>query len=108
MSKLPGSNQIILNSEPEVFSGDNADLRAELSQRYDFSCLIGNSNAMRAVYEQIAQVACSDTTVMITGESGTGKELVAQALHINSPRANGPFVKVNCAALPEDLIESEL
>jgi Nif-specific regulatory protein len=63
---------------------------------------------MRAVYEQIAQVACSNVTVLISGKSGTGKELVAHALHINSPRAAAPFVKVNCAALPEDLIESEL
>ena len=63
---------------------------------------------MREVYEQVAQVAHTNTTVLIRGESGTGKELVAHAIHYNSPRAAKPFVKVNCAALPESLIESEL
>jgi Nif-specific regulatory protein len=87
---------------------DNTNLRAELSERYDFSRIIGDSSPMRAVYEQIAQVACTNTTVLISGESGTGKELVAHALHINSPRASKPFIKVNCAALPEELIASEL
>jgi Nif-specific regulatory protein len=87
---------------------DNTNLRAELSERYDFSRIIGDSSPMRAVYEQIAQVACTNTTVLINGESGTGKELVAHALHINSPRASNPFIKVNCAALPEELIASEL
>jgi Nif-specific regulatory protein len=101
-------DQILSASCPEAFTGDNTNLRTELSLTYDFSRIIGDSNAMRAVYEQIAQVACSNTAVLITGESGTGKELVAHALHINSPRARAPFVKVNCAVLPEDLIESEL
>lgn len=87
---------------------DNTNLRAELSERYDFSRIIGDSGPMRAVYEQIAQVACTNTTVLISGESGTGKELVAHALHINSPRASKAFIKVNCAALPEELIASEL
>ena len=87
---------------------DNAGLREELSRHYDFSLIIGNSGAMRQVYEQIAQIASARTTVLITGESGTGKELVAQALHINSPRAERPFIKVNCSSLPESLIESEL
>ncbi len=87
---------------------DNTNLRAELSERYDFSRIIGDSGPMREVYEQIAQVACTNTTVLISGESGTGKELVAHALHINSPRASKPFIKVNCAALPEALIASEL
>ena len=63
---------------------------------------------MRQVYEQVAQVAGTNTTVLIRGESGTGKELIAHAIHYNSPRAKKPFVKVNCAALPESLIESEL
>lgn len=108
MSEMVGKGQVVFKAEAEAFPGDNLNLRAELSARYDFSRLVGNSNAMRAVYEQIAQVACSNTTVLITGESGTGKELVAHALHINSPRAAAPFIKVNCAALPEELIESEL
>ncbi len=108
MSKVAVNGLIVAPSETESLVDDNVNLRAELSVRYDFSRLIGNSNAMRAVYEQIAQVACSNTTVLVTGESGTGKELVAHALHINSARSAGAFVKVNCAALPEDLIESEL
>lgn len=86
----------------------NADLRAELSKNYDFSRLIGNSGPMRQVYEQIAQIACTNTTVLIGGETGTGKELVAQALHVNSPRASKPLVKVNCGALVEGLLEAEL
>jgi transcriptional regulator with GAF, ATPase, and Fis domain len=63
---------------------------------------------MGPVYEMIGQVATSDATVLILGESGTGKELIAQALHYGSRRADGPFVRVNCAALPEGLVESEL
>jgi Nif-specific regulatory protein len=96
------------NRNDEAFPGDNPHLRAELSTQYDFSRIIGNSNSMRAVYEQIAQVARSNMSVLITGESGTGKELVAHAVQINSPRAGAPFIKVNCAALPEELMESEL
>jgi Nif-specific regulatory protein len=72
------------------------------------SDIIGTSNAMRGVYEMIAQVAPSDATVLITGESGTGKELVAAELHRLSKRAGAPLVKINCAALPESIIESEL
>ena len=63
---------------------------------------------MRQVYEQVAQVARTNTTVLIRGESGTGKEMIAHAIHYNSPRAKKPFIKVSCAALPESLIESEL
>jgi len=70
--------------------------------------LIGTSDAMRAAFELVAQVAPSDATVLITGESGTGKEMVAGEIHRGSRRASGPFVKVNCAALPESIIESEL
>jgi Nif-specific regulatory protein len=70
--------------------------------------IIGNSDAMRQVYRSIQQVAGSDTTVLIRGESGTGKELVAHAIHYSSPRARNAFVKVNCAALSENLLESEL
>ncbi len=70
--------------------------------------MIGRSKAMRVVYEQLGQVAGSTTTVLLQGESGTGKELAAKALHAHSPRARGPFIKVNCAALPEGVIESEL
>jgi len=100
-------NQLIEAATQRLLD-ENANLRAELSERYDFSRLIGDSGAMRQVYEQIAQVACTSATVLVSGETGTGKELVAHALHINSPRAAKPFIKVNCAALPESLIETEL
>ncbi len=87
---------------------ENTQLRQELKERYDFSSIIGSSGPVRQMYEQMAQVAGANTTVMIRGESGTGKELVAHAIHYNSPRENKPFVKVSCAALPDSLIESEL
>jgi len=87
---------------------ENLRLRHELEDRYRPENIIGNSSAMRDVYRQIHQVAGSDTTVLIRGESGTGKELVAHAIHYSSRRAKGPFIKVNCAALNENLLESEL
>ena len=83
-------------------------LRAQVVQRYAFHNLIGKSHGMQEIYSKIEQVADSRTTVLITGESGTGKELVAKALHYNSARKERPFVALNCAALPETLIESEL
>src|SRR5207237_5450622 len=70
--------------------------------------IIGNSGPLRQVYEQVTQVARTNTTVLLRGESGTGKELIAHAIHYNSSRAKKPFIKVSCAALPHDLIESEL
>ena len=87
---------------------ENSRLQQELQTRFQPANIIGRSNAMQQVYDLIAQVAQSDTTVLIRGESGVGKELVAQAIHYNSERAARPFVKVNCAALPETVIESEL
>ena len=83
-------------------------LRAQVVQRYAFHNLIGKSPAMQEIYAKIEQVADSRTTVLVTGESGTGKELVAKAIHYNSNRRDRPFVALNCAALPETLIESEL
>ncbi len=83
-------------------------LRAQVVQRYAFHNLIGKSQGMQEIYAKIEQVADSRTTVLITGESGTGKELVAKALHYNSARRERPFIALNCAALPETLIESEL
>ena len=87
---------------------ENVRLQMELKERFRPANIIGNSKAMQAVYDLIAQVARSDTTVLLRGESGVGKELVAHAIHYNSRRAEKPFVKVNCAALPETIIESEL
>ena len=88
---------------------ENTHLRRELRERYDqVSNLVGGSGPMREIYEQVAQVAGTNTTVLIRGESGTGKELIAHAIHYGSLRAKKPFVKVSCAALPESLIESEL
>ena len=87
---------------------ENQRLQEELKDRFRPSNIIGNSSAMQAVYDLIANVAKSDTTVLIRGESGVGKELVAHAIHYNSRRASRAFIKVNCAALPETLIESEL
>ena len=87
---------------------ENEHLREELRDRYAFRNIIGNSAPIQQVYEQVAQVARTNTTVLIRGESGTGKEMIAHAIHYNSPRSKKPFIKVSCAALPESLIESEL
>ncbi len=83
------------------------ELKSELSERYRFSNIIGTSSKMNSIFQMMAKIARVDGTVLITGESGTGKELVARAIHFNSPRKNGPFVVVNCGAIPKDLIESE-
>src|SRR5438445_9605114 len=98
----------LVDDERRRLMDENSHLLEELRERYDFSNIIGTSGPMRQVYEQIAQVAHTNTTVLIRGESGTGKELIAHAIHYNSPRAQKPFIKVNCAALPDSLIESEL
>jgi Nif-specific regulatory protein len=94
--------------ERRSLEDENLRLRHELEDKFRPENIIGNSNAMRDVYRQIHQVANSDTTVLIRGESGTGKELVAHAVHYSGSRAKGPFVKVSCAALNENLLESEL
>jgi transcriptional regulator with GAF, ATPase, and Fis domain len=82
--------------------------RSELLQQYDFDQILGRSPILREALTRAAQVARTETTVLVTGESGTGKELVARAIHHASPRSDGPFVAVNCAALPDTLLESEL
>ena len=87
---------------------DNARLRAELSRVYNLEGLVGSSPAFRDVLRQISEVSSSRATVLLQGESGTGKELVARAIHGASPRKLKPFVAVNCAAIPEALLESEL
>jgi len=100
--------QRLVDEDKKKLVDENTHLRQELKERYDFSSIIGSSGPVRQMYEQMAQVAPTNTTVLIRGESGTGKEMVAHAIHYNSPRANKPFVKVSCAALPDSLIESEL
>ena len=94
--------------EREGLMTENERLRRQLGERYRMHNIIGTCSSMRSVYEQIVQVADSTATVLIRGESGTGKELVARAVHYGSERRNNAFVSVNCAALPENLIESEL
>ncbi|MDW6019675.1 nif-specific transcriptional activator NifA [Vibrio plantisponsor] len=84
------------------------NLRRKVRNNYSFRNLVGHTKSMRQIFEQIRLVSRWDSTVLIRGESGTGKELVANAIHYNSPRANLPFVKLNCAALPDNLLESEL
>jgi Nif-specific regulatory protein len=94
--------------ERERLREENQQLKLELKEKYDFSHLVGNSNEMRQVYEQVSQVARSNATVLLRGESGTGKEMIANAIHYNSLRSKRAFIKINCAALPDTLIESEL
>ncbi len=83
-------------------------LRRAVRNRYGFDNVVGHTMKMKQIFEQVRQVAKWNTTVLVRGETGTGKELIAQSIHYNSPRAAGPFVKLNCAALPENLLESEL
>jgi len=87
---------------------ENISLRKRVEERYGLEGLVGKSPQMMKIYELIETVALTDVTVLISGESGTGKEVVANAIHLQSPRKGRPFVKVNCAALPETLLESEL
>ncbi len=87
---------------------ENRRLRAEVERHYSFAALLGESRAMQPVFEQITAVADSEASVLLVGESGTGKELAARAIHWNGRRRTGPFVAVNCAAIPDALLESEL
>lgn len=87
---------------------ENIRLRHEVQKKYDFSNIIGQSLAMKKVFHLVERVANSTSNVLITGKSGTGKELIARAIHQNSPRANEPFMAINCGAIPENLFESEL
>ncbi|MFA5585845.1 MAG: sigma-54 dependent transcriptional regulator [Saccharofermentanales bacterium] len=100
---------IIKNAlERRALRQENQELKKELGKRYSFGSLIGKSKAMQEVYDLIQKVAGSRANVLVTGESGTGKELVAKALHYNSDRREKPFVPINCGAIPENLLESEL
>ena len=87
---------------------ENTQLRKELKKKYQFTQIIGASEPMQAVFRMVERVADTDSTVLILGQSGTGKELIARALHYNSRRAQGAFIPINCSALPENLLESEL
>ena len=85
-----------------------ADLARQLRNKYSFSGIISQSDVMQRIFDLLKRIAVTDTTVLITGESGTGKELIARAIHYNSPRRTKPFITVNCGALPDNLLESEL
>ena len=94
--------------EVRALATENRHLRQIVSERFSFVTMIAGSRAMRAVTDLAARVAPNDTTVLIEGESGTGKELLSKAIHLHSARAKGPFITVNCGAIPEHLLESEL
>jgi Nif-specific regulatory protein len=98
----------IVNREKEKLKIENLKLKRELSEKNKIDDIIGNSSRMQDVYEMVHRVVDSNATVLLRGESGTGKTLVAKALHYNSRRKDKPFVVVNCSALPETLLESEL
>jgi DNA-binding NtrC family response regulator len=102
--------KIVVNKalEKQQLLSENFYLRKQLQGRFEFTNIIGTSPAMKAVFERMSRIVKTDSTVLITGESGTGKELVARALHYNGMRKNKPFVAVNCSAIPELLLESEL
>ncbi len=107
---LDALDAIILKAQKAAAVSDQlGQLRDEIQDQYRFGrTIIGNSQAMQEVYKVVGRVAASDVTVLITGESGTGKELIARALHYNSPRLGKPFIAINCAAIPRELLESEL
>ena len=94
--------------EVRALREENRELRAELSQRYEFDNIIGRSAAMRDIFQTVERVAPTRATVLLCGESGVGKDMIARAIHHHSPRSVKPFVKINCSALPENLMESEL
>ena len=94
--------------ELRTLRAENRELRAELGQRYEFDNIVGRSAAMREVFATVERVAPTRATVLMCGESGVGKDLIARAIHHHSPRDGRPFVKINCTALPENLMESEL
>jgi two-component system response regulator PilR (NtrC family) len=94
--------------EQQRLASENAYLRSQLEERYQFGGIVGRSRAMRDLFQLLETVAPSNSTVLITGETGTGKEVVARAIHHNSPRRAHRFATINCAALPEALLETEL
>ncbi|HEY5674145.1 MAG TPA: sigma-54 dependent transcriptional regulator [Malonomonas sp.] len=107
---LDALDAIILKAQKAAEVSEQIDhLKGELQGQYRFGrTIIGNSQPMQDVYKTLGRIAPSDVTVLVTGESGTGKELIARAIHFNSPRLGKPFLAINCAAIPRDLLESEL
>jgi DNA-binding NtrC family response regulator len=106
---LPRLRALVLKAlEFQAVVAENNELRLRLQKRSEPSLLVGNSESMRTVAQLAEEVARSEVTVLIEGESGTGKEIVARTIHLKSPRAEKPFISVNCAALPEQLLEAEL
>ncbi len=87
---------------------EHQQLKEQIRGQYSFANIVGQSKKMKDLFELIESVAASDANILIQGENGTGKELIANAIHYNSNRVKGPFIKINCAAIPKDLIESEL
>jgi Nif-specific regulatory protein len=111
VASLIGQNLKIhqmIERDKEKLLEENRELQSELKGKYKLENVVGTAKSMVEVYKSVQKVAPTRTTVIIRGESGTGKELIARAVHYNSPRAEKPFVKVSCAALPETLLESEL
>jgi len=94
--------------EVRALREENRELKAELGRRYEFDNIIGRSPAMQEIFASIERVAPTRATVLLAGESGVGKDLIARAIHFHSPRRDRPLVKINCSALPENLMESEL
>ena len=94
--------------EQRRLKSENAYLRSELERRYSFTGIVGRSRPMRDLFQLLETVSRTSSTILVTGETGTGKELVARAIHHSSPRRNGPFVALNCSAIPETLLEAEL
>jgi Nif-specific regulatory protein len=97
-----------VENERHEIEAERDKLRREIRAEHGFDSIVGHTSVMRRVFTQVRQVAKWNTTVLIRGESGTGKELIANAIHYNSPRANGSFIKLNCASLPDNLLESDL
>lgn len=112
LSKPFSNDELLVNIEKAielyVLVQENTRLRSEIKGKSSFSGMVGKNPRMKQVYEMIEKVAPTPASVLISGESGTGKELVAKAIHMNSPREKGPFITVNCAALSDNLLESEL
>lgn len=102
------THRIEMALDQRALAAEIAKLQLRLNEKHQLENIIGASPAMRSLYLKIRLVADTRSTVLVTGESGTGKELVARSIHHLSPRQHGPFIPVNCAAIPESLVESEL